>query len=52
LKSTTPGDYHTWRYSHWMNIGTEVWVWFEATRPNTTNETRVARFPADWARMG
>ncbi len=52
LKSTTPGQYHTWRYSHWMNIGTEVWVWFEASRPNNTNETRVARFPADWARVG
>lgn len=51
LKSTTPGDYHTWRYSHWMNIGEDMWVWFEATRPNTTNETRVARFPADWARV-
>jgi hypothetical protein len=51
LKSTTPGDYHTWRYSHWMNVGTDMMVWFEACRPNNSNETRVARFKADWARV-
>lgn len=49
LASTTPGDYATWRYSHWMNVGDEVFVYFEAARPNNTNEIRTARFPASWA---
>ncbi len=41
LKSTTPGDYHTWRYSHWMVIGERMFVYFEAARPNNTNEIRL-----------
>ncbi|NOZ27498.1 MAG: hypothetical protein GXP39_05520 [Chloroflexi bacterium] len=50
LKSTTPGDYHTFRYSHWMVVGEQVFVYFEAARPNNTNEIRLATFPAEWAR--
>jgi hypothetical protein len=46
LKSTTPGDYHTWRYSHWMRVGDELYVYFEAARPNTTNEIRLGILPA------
>lgn len=42
LRSSTPGDYHTWRYSHWLSVGKEVYVYFEATRPNNTNEIRMA----------
>ena len=41
LKSTTPGAYHTWRYSHWMRVGGDVFVYFEAARPNNTNEVRL-----------
>ena len=41
LKSTTPGDYHTWRYSHWLPVGGRIYVYFEATRPNNTNEIRL-----------
>lgn len=41
LRSTTPGDYHTWRYSHWMAVGDQVFVYFEAARPNNTNELRL-----------
>ena len=44
LKSTTPGDYHTWRYSHWLVVGEEVYAYFEAARPNNTNEIRLAVF--------
>jgi hypothetical protein len=44
--STTPGDYHTWRYSHWMRVGNEVFVYFEAARPNNTNEIRLGVFDA------
>jgi len=50
LASTTPGEYHTWRYSHWLLVGDEVYVYFEAARPNNTNELRMATFPAEWAR--
>ncbi len=49
LKSTTPGDYHTWRYSHWLLVGEEMYVYFEAARPNSTNEIRLARFRHDRA---
>ena len=46
LRSTTPGDYSTWRYSHWMRVGDEIFVYFEAARPNKTNEIRVGVFKA------
>ncbi len=46
LRSTTPGDYFTWRYSHWMRVDDEVFVYFEAARPNKTNELRVGVFKA------
>jgi len=41
LKSTTPGDYHTWRYSCWLPVEDKVFVYFEAARPNNTNEIRL-----------
>ena len=41
LKSTTPGDYHTWRYSHWLRVGDSIHVYAEVARPNTTNEVRL-----------
>ena len=44
FKSTTPGDYHTWRYSHWLPVGERLFVYFEAARPNNTNEIRLAVF--------
>jgi len=44
LMSTTPGDYHTWRYSHWMIVGDQVFVYFEAARPNNSNEIRLGVF--------
>jgi hypothetical protein len=46
LKSTTPGQCHTWRYSHWLPVGDQVFVYFEASRPNNTNEIRLAVFDA------
>lgn len=42
LKSTTPGDYHTWRYSHWLPVRGQLYVYFEAARPNNTNELRLS----------
>ncbi|HET6427883.1 MAG TPA: hypothetical protein VFJ30_05715 [Phycisphaerae bacterium] len=43
LTSTTPGDYHTWRYSHWLWVGEELWGYAEVARPNNTNEIRLFR---------
>lgn len=47
LQSTTPGAYRTWRYSHWMRVKNDVYVYFEAARPNNTNEIRFAALPAN-----
>jgi len=43
--STTPGKYHTWRYSHWTRYENALYVYFEAARPNGTNEIRVSIIP-------
>jgi hypothetical protein len=44
LISTTPSElFHTWRYSHWMAVGEELWVYAEVARPNRTNEIRLFR---------
>ena len=41
LTSTTPGDYITWRYSHWMWFGDRIMVYAETARPNNSNEIRL-----------
>ena len=41
LKSSTPGDYHTWRYSHWMTVDDAIYAYAEVARPNSTNEVRL-----------
>lgn len=44
LVSTTPGPlYRTWRYSHWMMVDGEMWVYAEVTKPNGANEVRLFR---------
>ena len=43
LRSTTPGNCHTWRYSHWLIVGDELWAYAEVARPNNTNEIRLFR---------
>ena len=48
LKSVTPGQYHTWRYSHWLPVEGKLYVYFEAARPNNTNETRLAIVDTPW----
>ena len=45
LRSTTPGRYHTWRYSHWMLREGELWAYAEVSCPNDTNEIRLFRMP-------
>lgn len=42
LTSATPGEYHTWRYSHWLPVDDALFVYFESARPNNTNEIRLA----------
>jgi len=41
LQSTTPGSCQTWRYSHWLPVENSLYVYFEAARPNNTNEIRM-----------
>ena len=41
--STTPGDFHTFRYSHWIWNNGEIWVYAEVARKNNSNEIRLYR---------
>lgn len=42
--STTPsGRFHTWRYSHWMWVGDELWAYAEVAKPNESNQIRLFR---------
>jgi hypothetical protein len=43
--STTPGDYHTWRYSHWLKVDHELWIYAEVATPHGTNEIRLFKLP-------
>jgi hypothetical protein len=44
LVSTTPSDrFCTWRYSHWMLVGKQLWAYAEVARPNLSNEIRLFR---------
>ncbi|MBN1853216.1 MAG: hypothetical protein JW829_10850 [Pirellulales bacterium] len=45
IKSTTPSEqFHTWRYSHWMHVKDEIWIYAEVACPNNTHEIRLFRF--------
>jgi hypothetical protein len=45
--STTPGDFHTFRYSHWMWVDNEIWIYAEVARENNSNEIRLFRLKTD-----
>ena len=45
LMSTTPGRLHVWRYSHWMWVDDELWVYAEVEKPNGSHEIRLFRLP-------
>jgi hypothetical protein len=47
LISPTPGQYHTWRYSHWMWVEGYLYVYAECARRNDTNEIRLFRLPGE-----
>ncbi|MCX6361434.1 MAG: hypothetical protein NT029_16645 [Armatimonadetes bacterium] len=46
LRSPTPGRLHAWRYSHWLTVGEETWVFAEVSKSNSAHETRLFRLPA------
>lgn len=42
--STTPSErFRTCRYSHWMHVEDEIWVYAEVAKPNDANEIRLFR---------
>ncbi|GMV65094.1 MAG: hypothetical protein AMXMBFR75_08960 [Candidatus Hinthialibacteria bacterium] len=44
--SPTPGDlFGTFRYSHWLRVEEEMWIYAEVACPNQTNEIRLFRVP-------
>jgi hypothetical protein len=45
--STTPGKFHTFRYSHWMWVDGEIWVYAEVARENDSNEIRLFRIAVE-----
>ena len=45
LVSTTPGRLHVWRYSHWMWVDDELWVYAEVEKTNGAHEIRLFRLP-------
>ena len=46
VKSTTPSPtHHTWRYSHWMWVDGEIWIYAEVATPVGAHEIRLFRIP-------
>lgn len=44
IRSSTPNQYFmTWRYSCWLEVGDEIWVYAEAAAEDETNEIRLFR---------
>lgn len=43
LLSTTPEDFYTYRYSHWMWVDGEIWVYAEVANKNSSHEIRLTR---------
>jgi len=41
--STTPGDFYTWRYSDWLWVNGEIWVYAEVSNENNSHEIRLFR---------
>ncbi|MDP8243225.1 MAG: hypothetical protein P9L94_04025 [Candidatus Hinthialibacter antarcticus] len=46
LKSSTPNQhFSTFRYSHWLEVGDELWVYAEVAAEDETHEIRLFRLP-------
>lgn len=43
LLSTTPGKFYTYRYSNWMWVDGEIWVYAEVANENESHEIRLTR---------
>lgn len=43
--STTPGDFYTWRYSNWIWVKGEIWIYAEVSNKNNSHEIRLFRIP-------
>jgi hypothetical protein len=43
--STTPGDFYTFRYSDWLWVNGEIWVYAEVSNENNSHEIRLYRIP-------
>jgi hypothetical protein len=41
--SNTPGKFFTWRYSHWLKVANELWIYAEVARENDSYEIRLFR---------
>jgi len=41
--STTPGDFHTWRYSDWLWVDGKIWIYAEVSNENNSHEIRLFR---------
>ena len=47
LISSTPGRFHTFRYSHWLWVDNEIWIYAEVATANDTNELRLYKINLD-----
>lgn len=47
VTSTTPSLFYTWRYSHWMWVGKEIYVYAEVAKKNYAHEIRLFRLHLD-----
>ncbi len=45
VSSTPSPNFHTLRYSHWIRVDDQLWVYAEAVRPNDSHEIRLFRLP-------
>ena len=43
IVSTTPSEFYTWRYSHWIWVGKEIWIYAEVANSNQSHEIRLFR---------
>ncbi len=45
VRSTTPSSFYTWRYSHWIIVDDEIFVYAEVATPIQSHEIRLFRLP-------
>ncbi len=45
--SSTPSRFYTWRYSHWLRVRNELWVYAEVADRNETSEIRLFKLKTE-----